>query len=86
MRYGIPWHMRCGFAGEHKLKTIAFPAIGTGIGGFSLPDCAEIMLKETANFLREQKSSIETVYFVLFDEDAREIFENSWNTLQARDS
>ncbi|HXW17081.1 MAG TPA: macro domain-containing protein, partial [Candidatus Acidoferrales bacterium] len=30
-------------AADKSLKTIAFPAIGTGIAGFPLRDCAEIM-------------------------------------------
>ena len=33
-------------ADEKGLHTIAFPAIGTGIGGFPLSECAEIMLHE----------------------------------------
>src|SRR6266436_9813691 len=33
-------------ASEHGLKTIAFPAVGTGIAGFPLKDCAEIMVRE----------------------------------------
>jgi len=35
-------------ANERGLKTIAFPAVGTGIAGFPLKDCAEIMLREAA--------------------------------------
>jgi len=48
-------------------EAIAFPAVGTGIAGFPLKDCAEIMLRETAQHLRGE-TSLETVYFVLFDE------------------
>src|SRR6266550_4747601 len=39
-------------ANERGLKTIAFPAVGTGIAGFPLKDCAEIMLREAAQHLK----------------------------------
>ena len=33
-------------ADENALKTIAFPAIGTGIAGFPIERCAQVMLEE----------------------------------------
>jgi O-acetyl-ADP-ribose deacetylase (regulator of RNase III) len=69
-------------AKERGLKTIAFPAVGTGIAGFPLKDCAEIMLRETAEHLRGE-TSLEKVYFVLFDEAAQGIFERAWRKIQA---
>jgi len=69
-------------ANEHGLKTIAFPAVGTGIAGFPLKECAEIMLREAAEHLRGE-TSLETVYFVLFDEAAQGIFERAWKKIQA---
>ena len=68
-------------ANERGLKTIAFPAVGTGIAGFPLKDCAEIMLREAAQHLRGE-SSLETIYFVLFDEAAQGIFERAWKKIQ----
>src|SRR5574341_700654 len=53
-------------AAEKGLKTISFPAVGTGIAGFPMRECAEIMLDETIKHLRG-KTSPEKVYFVLFD-------------------
>lgn len=61
-------------AAERGLKTIAFPAVGTGIAGFPLEECAEIMLREVVKHLK-RGSSLEKVYFVLFDEAALETFE-----------
>jgi O-acetyl-ADP-ribose deacetylase (regulator of RNase III) len=69
-------------AAERGLKTIAFPAVGTGIAGFPMKECAGIMLQEAAEHLRNG-SSLETIYFVLFDEKATEIFERTWKRLQA---
>jgi len=62
-------------ASEIGLKTIAFPAIGTGIAGFPVRDCAEIMLEETVRHLNGN-TSIEKVSFVLFDADALAVFES----------
>jgi O-acetyl-ADP-ribose deacetylase (regulator of RNase III) len=69
-------------ANERGLKSIAFPAVGTGIAGFPLKDCAEIMLREVAQHLRGE-TSLETVYFVLFDEVAEGIFKRAWGKIQA---
>ena len=69
-------------AAERGLKSIAFPAVGTGIAGFSLKECAEIMLREAARHLRGE-TSLEKIYFVLFDDHARSIFERAWKRIQA---
>ena len=69
-------------ANDRELKTIAFPAVGTGIAGFPLEECAGIMLREVAEHLRRE-TSLETVYFVLFDDAAKEIFQRTWSKLQS---
>ncbi|MGB7436522.1 MAG: macro domain-containing protein [Candidatus Acidiferrum sp.] len=68
-------------AAERQLKTIAFPAVGTGVSGFPMEECAQIMLTETAQHLKGD-TSLETVYFVLFDERARSTFQRGWDKLQ----
>ncbi len=67
-------------AEEKKIRSIAFPAIGTGIAGFDTRRCAEIMLLTVAEHLKK-KTSLERVVFVLFDSQSREIFEETWKTL-----
>lgn len=69
-------------AKERGLKSIAFPAVGTGIAGFPLEECARIMLREAAEHLRGE-TSLDSVHFVLFDDDAKEIFQRTWKELQA---
>lgn len=68
-------------ANEHRLKTIAFPAVGTGVSGFPMEECAQIMLSEVVKHLQGE-TSIEKVYFVLFDAAARKTFESVWKSLQ----
>ena len=70
-------------AAEKGLRTIAFPAIGTGIGGFPLSECAAIMLKEAAEHLKKP-TSLEKIYFVLFDQTAFSAFEKSLREMKER--
>jgi len=69
-------------ANDRGLKTIAFPAVGSGIAGFPLEKCADVMLREATGHL-SGSTSLETVYFVLFDAAAKEIFERAWKKLQS---
>ena len=68
-------------AAERKLKSIAFPAVGTGVSGFPMEECAQIMLAEAAQHLKGE-TSLETIYFVLFDARARDTFQHTWDKLQ----
>jgi O-acetyl-ADP-ribose deacetylase (regulator of RNase III) len=70
-------------AAQKGLKTVAFPAVGTGIAGFPLRECAEIMLREVAKHF-EQPTSLEKVIFVLFDPEAHASFASVWTELQAK--
>ncbi len=70
-------------AAQEGLKTIAFPAVGTGIAGFPLRECAEIMLREVTKHF-EQPTSLEKVIFVLFDKEALASFTSVWTELQAK--
>jgi len=68
-------------AAREGLRTIAFPAVGTGIAGFPMRECAEIMLAEAAANLRGE-TSLEKVYFVLFDAESLAVFDAVWKTMQ----
>jgi O-acetyl-ADP-ribose deacetylase (regulator of RNase III) len=56
------------------LRTLAFPAIGTGVGGLSVRRCAEVMLAEVRAHVA-RGSRLEEVRFVLFGEPAYRVFE-----------
>ncbi len=60
-------------ADEHRLKSIAFPAISTGIFGFPVQRCAEIMLTTAIEYLRGD-TGLERVVFCLFGPDSFEVF------------
>ena len=61
-------------ADENHLKSISFPAISTGIFGFPIERCAEIMLKTTIEYLGG-RTGLEKVIFCLFGRDNYEVFE-----------
>src|SRR6202790_2955669 len=61
-------------AAEKGLRSIAFPAVGTGIAGFPIPECARIMMREVVEHLKKP-TSLEMIYFSLFDAQALSEFE-----------
>ena len=60
-------------AKERGLESIGFPAIGTGIAGFPMDRCAQLMLEEVREHLGGA-TSIKQVEFVLFDRGAFDVF------------
>ena len=72
-------------ASEHRLKTIAFPAVGTGVSGFPMEECAQIMLAEVLQHLKAE-TSLEKIYFVLYDAAARDTFQAAWDDLKKESS
>ena len=60
-------------AKDKGLRSIAFPAVGTGIAHFPMDECARIMLEEVAAHSRNP-SSLREVRFVLFGADAESAF------------
>ncbi len=61
-------------AEENDVRTLALPATGTGIAGFGLRDCAEIMLDEVRKHIAGL-TQLADVYFVLFDSTACRTFQ-----------
>ena len=66
-------------AHENDVKTIAVPAVGTGIAGFPMEECAMVMARALSSALAEGWQP-EEVRFVLFGDAARRTFETSFRT------
>ncbi len=64
-------------ASERGIKSIAFPAISTGIFGFPKDRCAQIMLKTVSEFLENQETNLERVILCLWSRDDLELFEKT---------
>jgi O-acetyl-ADP-ribose deacetylase (regulator of RNase III) len=61
-------------ASQHALRTIAFPAISTGIYGFPLERATTIAVRETRAYLHDHPE-IEQVAFVCFGAAARDAYQ-----------
>ncbi|HOJ08022.1 MAG: O-acetyl-ADP-ribose deacetylase [Ignavibacteriota bacterium] len=60
---------------ENKIKTIAFPAISTGVYHFPLERATKIAVNEVKKFL-EKNESIKKVIFVCFSDHDYNIYQN----------
>jgi len=70
-------------AAELGVESIAFPALGTGVGGFPADSAADAMVTECTAFLKKgSAASLKRILFVLFSED---VFETFAKQLHGRD-
>lgn len=67
-------------AEENKLRDIAFPAVGTGVAGFPLEKCAQIMIDIVREHL-QGKTRLEKVFFVLYHEKAYQAFKDYYDRI-----
>jgi len=67
-------------ADKNNLKSIAFPAVSTGIFGFPKDRCATIMLSTTIAYL-EGPTKLEKVVYCLYDQNTFKIFKRTLQSL-----
>jgi len=60
-------------ADEHDLRSIALPAISTGIFGYPIEEAAQVMLRAAIEYLRGE-TGLERVVFCLYGRPAFEVF------------
>jgi O-acetyl-ADP-ribose deacetylase (regulator of RNase III) len=61
-------------AEKRKLTSIAFPALGTGVGGFPPGQAAAAMLGAVLEHLKTGTSSLTKIVFVLYQDEAFKAF------------
>ncbi len=61
-------------AAEHRLPSVAFPGISTGVYGYPKKEAAAIAMREVRQWLAEHEFP-KTVVFVAFDEENRWLYE-----------
>jgi O-acetyl-ADP-ribose deacetylase (regulator of RNase III) len=61
-------------AEELGLESIALPAFGTGVGGFPLDECAQIVVEAARGF---PSRSLRRIVFAVFGDEARSAFERA---------
>lgn len=59
---------------ERKLRGISFPSISTGAYGYPVAEAAKVALDAVVAFLRDKSTSLENVYFVLYDSKTHQVF------------
>jgi O-acetyl-ADP-ribose deacetylase (regulator of RNase III) len=60
-------------ADQHRLESISFPAISTGIFGYPMDRCARIMLSTAIEYLKGE-TGLRRVVFCLYGEEGFEAF------------
>jgi O-acetyl-ADP-ribose deacetylase (regulator of RNase III) len=65
-------------AREHGVRTIAIPAVGTGIAGFPMDECARIM-RDCVDRALSDGWQPEEIRFVMFGEGALTVFDESFH-------
>ncbi|MCX7661852.1 MAG: macro domain-containing protein, partial [Candidatus Omnitrophica bacterium] len=61
-------------AKDLKIKSVAFPALGCGTGGFPYLASAKIMAQEVFRHLREERPNLKEIIFCLYHKEAYEVF------------
>ena len=69
-------------ADKRKLSSIAFPALGTGVGGFPLAQAAEAMLSAVLSHIQTGNTSLRKIAFVLYQDEACKAFTETLNRLR----
>lgn len=61
---------------EHEITSVVFPALGTGIGGLEIDECANAMCTAIAAFPSES-TALQRVIFVVTNEERANLFRES---------
>jgi len=67
-------------AKQNSIRSLAIPAISTGVFGYPKDRCARIMLLTTMAYL-QSGSTIDRIIFCLFDDETYSCFEDELNRL-----
>lgn len=62
-------------ARHHGLRTIAFPAISTGVYGYPRGQAAKVAARAVAEALRRDPDAFDEILFVCFDEDNQALYD-----------
>lgn len=68
-------------ADEHRLRSIAFCAISTGVFGYPVERCADVMLAAARDYLADS-TGLKHVIFCLFDQAAYDTFAATLQSIQ----
>ena len=69
-------------ATELKLRSVAIPAISTGIFGYPKEEGTRVILEEVIKFLKERETSLEEIHLTNIDQETSELFVKHVETLE----
>ena len=69
-------------AGQNEITTLAFPSIGSGVNGFPKVKAARRILRTIKKYFSTEISSIEEIYFVLYDQESVGIYKTELGRLR----
>ena len=64
-------------AEKHRMLSIAFPALGSGVGGVPAAQSADTMISTIVEHVRTGKTSLQKVIFVLYQDEALKAFSDA---------
>ena len=64
-------------AEKHRMLSIAFPALGSGVGGVPPAQSADTMVSTIVEHVRTGKTSLQKVIFVLYQDEALKAFSDA---------
>ena len=70
-------------AEKHKMESIAFPALGSGVGGVPPVQSAEAILSTVVQHVARGNSTLQKVLFVLYQDEAYKAFTDTLKRLSA---
>jgi O-acetyl-ADP-ribose deacetylase (regulator of RNase III) len=68
-------------AEKHKMESIAFPALGSGVGGVPPAQSADAILSTVVQHVARGNSSLQKVLFVLYQDEAYKAFTDTLKRL-----
>jgi len=68
-------------AEKHKLLSIAFPALGSGIGGVLPAQSAEAMVSTVVDHVKKGNTSLQKILFVVYQDEAFKAFSDALRRL-----
>lgn len=72
-----------GLAVAHGLRSVAFPAISTGIFGYPQDEAAQTAAKVVSDFVAEHPEAFDTIIFCAFDEPRARVIEKAVEEFRA---
>ena len=66
---------------ENNIRSVSFPAISTGIFGFPIESCADIMIDSTIAYIEIEDTKLEKIIYCLYGQEAFNIFKNKLESL-----